>query len=192
MTVTAIYTQKTIIYGYVDVPIFPEAQNRVFSYGLQSAINADIQSVNPTSLENLQNWAVFWYLNAYVTAETVNATKFKSALPKLDYGCVDFTWRGQVSASFYWNFASQRFPTMTFWLFADIPAFPSAYIPPQPIRNGYLQALPGGNNVAFGSDYADTFSLLTNNGLLTNSRLICYYQSQLYTAPGEFASFGDI
>lgn len=192
MTITAVATTKNTIYGYISVPVFPEAQNRVFSYGLQTSVNADVQSVLPTSLERLQNWVVTWFLNANVTAETVNATKFKSALPKLDYGCIDFTWRGQVSESFYWNYASQRFPSLKFWLFADIPAFPSAYIPPDPISNGYLLALPEGGNFGYNCRYGDSFSVLTNNGLLTNASFICYYQAQLYAELAGPVSFGDI
>lgn len=189
MTITASTDGQYAIYGSVLLDLSDMTPLATKEFFPRTLINADLDTTPYPTESNA--WAIDWYLNLVTTGVIGNPSRFADALPKFNLGYATFTWRGQQSVSEFWNFASQRFPSMSMWTPTVNVSYPSPYVPPTPISEADLIGL-GEESQPIDGHYGDGLYLNIVNADISMTTAWIYYQAGLVSTLSVPTSLGDL
>jgi len=192
MTITAATPDDYIIFGSFQLDLSEVLPLTTKRFSPRVGINADLNTTVAPPAENI--WLVNWYLNLNSGALASNPSRFVGSLPKFNLGYADFTWRGQLSSSNYWNYESQRFSTALMWTPTVDALYPSQYVQPTPVTGADLFRLAGNQIPPVDAIYADEVYLQWVNADPTLSNAWIYYQATFVVniETGAPLSLGDI
>jgi len=175
MTITALGTDGYGAFGYVYLGAeeFVDTESTVI-YAIERIYPdlADIVAPYPD---------VTYYINwcFIIKAGRIdnNPNRFKGPYLKYNLGIVDFSFNGLGTQTCYWNFISQRFPTMSAWSVNGREGYPSFYEPPAYIDNASLETMGGEQNFGLPLNYATEFALQIDAATQADIQGVIYYQA---------------
>lgn len=131
-----------------------------------------------------------WFMHTYFNDISANATKFKSALPKLDYGQYNVTWQGVNTAEGFLNYASQEIATYYCWSAFDPPSFPGQVVDSPTVTGAEITNL----SYAYGGEYlqrGDTAYLQFSPFYNAEFQVRVYFEAEAYISavPASFGYF---
>ena len=180
MTITAVNSDETIVYGNFDYGSGFVTPGTTFLGTPLNAFRDDLETIYPP-VSDFQFWEILWRMWLYTPDILGKVSKLYSALPKFTLGCADITYRGSLSDSFFVQYTSQISKVYTTWLSAsDPPLYPSPYTAPIPVEDASMYSFDVRSSLL--TIAGDSFALNFNGGDATTASLIVYYQAYYYEA----------
>lgn len=188
MTITGINVYQDLVMGYITWNKDGVSNDNPNFFAAGELIIDDLSEIIlPPDYVNM--WLVNW--TAYFYADTIraNVSRYKSALPKYDLGCIDAFYKGAQTFSTYYNYLSQRTANFTFWGENIGIGYPSEFAPAEITTNTTLSFQNSGSN---GDNCVATDLCFTLPGVeLDNFSVNVFYLAGLYSV-GAPAQFSDI
>jgi hypothetical protein len=177
MSIIATNEDNVQAVGVIEYPAGSFAANVSTTLDFGTAIASELTALNPGS-DPSAIWRVSAYLGINCSGTTDNAGKFKGAYTRLDYGVVDFSYRGRGTLGYYWNYASQRFPNFSLSSKYNSGDFPSTTTFPSEGTFGTIVPIGAGSD---GSDcrYATEVAILPISALASTISAFIYYFGQI-------------
>lgn len=117
------------IVGIIPYPPSRFADNITTTIDVASDINTDLVDLVVTGIP-VPFWTLNWYLQLNCSGLVNNPAKFIGAYNRLNYGVVDYSYRGAAIGGEYWNYQCQRSENFTCRLQDRDFVFPTNYIAP--------------------------------------------------------------
>lgn len=188
MTISAINPSNNEVFGYYETSI-PDIN--ILEYTNVSAdVLTDLDTITPTGAVSWL-WRIAWSL--YIEAPNIqgNPSKFLSALPRLNYGVIDFVSEGFEVTQEFWNYSNQRYLPRLCWAQSSSQAYPQSFSPPNEfVDNAELNPLSTAN-LDTSILYGDGFYLVNFIAQTSSAKKTVYWQANAFPYVGN-ASFGFI
>lgn len=112
MTIIARFSDYLYTIGLITYPSDRFSSNISAILDVAADIYADLGSIVVPGTPN-PLWSINWYLRLITHGTLSNPSKYNGAYSRIDYGVVDFSFRGEAIDGSYWNYSVQRFTKRT-------------------------------------------------------------------------------
>lgn len=178
MTITAVNSEETIVFGNFDYGAGFVTPGTTFLGTPLNAFREDLEPLHPL-VDESKFWQILWRMWLYTPDILGRVSKLYSALPKFTLGCADITYRGSLSDSFFVQYTSQISNVYTTWLtYIDPPLYPSPYTAPIPVTSASMFTFDPLSSLL--TVAGDSFALNFNGANTETASLIVYYQASYF------------